>query len=101
MLPDFIKEWADKDYASVPQTALTSVSGVSKTDVETLRTSFGVRPQKPNIFYRIMIANLSRNEIYPEFCRHCKSNSKSITKSTRIWAGKGQEDERRIRETLP
>src|ERR1700728_2113621 len=76
--PDFIKERADKDYASVLQTALTSVNRVNKTDVETLHTSFGVRPQKPNIFYRILIANLSRNEINPEFCRHCKATPNQL-----------------------
>ena len=40
--PDLIKERVDKDYHSVLRTALTSISKVNKTDVETLRTSFGV-----------------------------------------------------------
>ncbi|KAL1685620.1 DNA repair protein rad10 [Schizophyllum commune] len=39
--PDMIKERVDKDYNSVLRTALTSISKVNKTDVETLRTSFG------------------------------------------------------------
>ncbi|KAF9462478.1 restriction endonuclease type II-like protein [Collybia nuda] len=39
--PDMIKERVDKDYNSILRTALTSVSKVNKTDVETLRTSFG------------------------------------------------------------
>ncbi|KAG6832610.1 hypothetical protein H0H92_014446 [Tricholoma furcatifolium] len=39
--PDMIKERVDKDYDSVLRTALTSISKVNKTDVETLRTSFG------------------------------------------------------------
>ncbi|KAL1748852.1 restriction endonuclease type II-like protein [Schizophyllum fasciatum] len=39
--PDLIKERVDKDYNSVLRTALTSISRVNKTDVETLRTSFG------------------------------------------------------------
>ncbi|KAH9919483.1 DNA repair protein rad10 [Epithele typhae] len=39
--PDLIKERVDKDYRSVLRTALTSISKVNKTDVETLRTSFG------------------------------------------------------------
>ncbi|PIL27463.1 hypothetical protein GSI_10612 [Ganoderma sinense ZZ0214-1] len=39
--PDLIKERVDKDYHSVLRTALTSISKVNKTDVETLRTSFG------------------------------------------------------------
>ncbi|KAG5639406.1 hypothetical protein H0H81_002938 [Sphagnurus paluster] len=41
--PDMIKERVDKDYNSILRTALTSISKVNKTDVETLRTSFGVR----------------------------------------------------------
>ncbi|KAF7296110.1 DNA excision repair protein ERCC-1 [Mycena kentingensis (nom. inval.)] len=39
--PDMIKERVDKDYDSVLRSALTSISKVNKTDVETLRTSFG------------------------------------------------------------
>ncbi|KAI8970547.1 DNA repair protein rad10 [Trametes punicea] len=39
--PDLIKERVDKDYHSILRTALTSISKVNKTDVETLRTSFG------------------------------------------------------------
>ncbi|KAL1660751.1 restriction endonuclease type II-like protein [Schizophyllum commune] len=39
--PDMIKERVDKDYNSVLRSALTSISKVNKTDVETLRTSFG------------------------------------------------------------
>ena len=38
-----IKERVDKDYDAILRTALTSISKVNKTDVETLRTSFGVR----------------------------------------------------------
>ena len=40
--PDLIKERVDKDYHTMLRTALTSISKVNKTDVETLRTSFGV-----------------------------------------------------------
>jgi len=39
--PDLIKERVDKDYTSMLRTALTSISKVNKTDVETLRTAFG------------------------------------------------------------
>ncbi|KAJ3511746.1 hypothetical protein NLJ89_g3918 [Agrocybe chaxingu] len=39
--PDMIKERVDKDYHSILRTTLTSISKVNKTDVETLRTSFG------------------------------------------------------------
>ncbi|OBZ68139.1 DNA excision repair protein ERCC-1 [Grifola frondosa] len=39
--PDLIKERVDRDYYSILRTALTSISKVNKTDVETLRTSFG------------------------------------------------------------
>jgi DNA excision repair protein ERCC-1 len=41
--PDLIKERVDKDYNSALRTSLTSISRVNKTDVETLRTSLGVR----------------------------------------------------------
>ncbi|KIM40066.1 hypothetical protein M413DRAFT_73556 [Hebeloma cylindrosporum] len=39
--PDLIKERTEKDYSPVLRTALTTISKVNKTDVETLRTSFG------------------------------------------------------------
>ena len=41
--PTVIKERVDKDYSSVFRSALTSISKVNKTDVETLRSSIGVR----------------------------------------------------------
>lgn len=40
--PDLIKERVDKDYHSILRTTLTSIGKVNKTDVETLRTSYGV-----------------------------------------------------------
>ena len=40
--PDIIKERVDKDYSSILQATLTSVRGINKTDVTTLRTTFGV-----------------------------------------------------------
>lgn len=40
--PDLIKERVDKSYDAMLRTALTSISKVNKTDVETLRTTFGV-----------------------------------------------------------
>ncbi|KAJ2931458.1 hypothetical protein H1R20_g5631, partial [Candolleomyces eurysporus] len=39
--PDLIKERTEKDYNSVLRNTLTSISKVNKTDVETLRSSFG------------------------------------------------------------
>uniref|UniRef100_A0A8H8CPG9 ERCC1-like central domain-containing protein n=1 Tax=Psilocybe cubensis TaxID=181762 RepID=A0A8H8CPG9_PSICU len=39
--PELIKERAEKDYRSILRSALISISKVNKTDVETLRTSFG------------------------------------------------------------
>jgi len=38
--PDLIKERVDRDYYTILRTALTTISKVNKTDVETLRTSF-------------------------------------------------------------
>ena len=40
--PDLIKERIDRDYYTVLRTALTTISKVNKTDVETLKTSFNV-----------------------------------------------------------
>ncbi|KDQ28085.1 hypothetical protein PLEOSDRAFT_1112855 [Pleurotus ostreatus PC15] len=39
--PDLIKERVDKDHDSILRTALTTISRVNKTDVETLKSSFG------------------------------------------------------------
>ncbi|KZT11045.1 DNA repair protein rad10, partial [Laetiporus sulphureus 93-53] len=39
--PDLIKERVDKDYHSVLRNTLTTISRVNKTDVETLRATFG------------------------------------------------------------
>ncbi|TFK25667.1 DNA repair protein rad10 [Coprinopsis marcescibilis] len=39
--PDLIKERTEKDYNSLLRASLTSIPKVNKTDVETLRTSFG------------------------------------------------------------
>ncbi|KAF9012392.1 restriction endonuclease type II-like protein [Cyathus striatus] len=39
--PDMIKERVEKDHNSILRAALTTISRVNKTDVETLRTSFG------------------------------------------------------------
>jgi len=38
--PNLIKERVDRDYHTILRTALTTISKVNKTDVETLRTSF-------------------------------------------------------------
>ena len=39
--PDMIKERIDQDYDSILRSALTSIKGVNKTDVITMRTNFG------------------------------------------------------------
>ncbi|KAG8979816.1 ssDNA endonuclease and repair protein rad10, partial [Tulasnella sp. 427] len=39
--PNMIKERIDQDYNSILRNALTSIKGVNKTDVVTLRTTFG------------------------------------------------------------
>ena len=48
--PDLIKERIDRDYYTILRTALTTISKVNKTDVETLRTSFNVCHVKINAF---------------------------------------------------
>ena len=62
--PDMIKERVDKDYNSVLRSALTSISKVNKTDVETLRTSFGVRSISPYDWPYDLTA------VLPGFCYH-------------------------------
>ena len=39
--PTMIKERIDQDYSSILRSALTSIKGVNKTDVITLKTNFG------------------------------------------------------------
>lgn len=41
--PNMIKERIDQDYDSILRAALTSIKGVNKTDVLTMKTNFGVR----------------------------------------------------------
>ena len=45
--PTLIRERIDKTPSALLRTALTSVQRVNKTDAETLRASFGVRPPPP------------------------------------------------------
>jgi hypothetical protein len=40
--PDLIKERVDKEYGAMLRSTLTTISKVNKTDVETLRTTYGV-----------------------------------------------------------
>lgn len=61
--PDTIKERIDKDYASILRAALTSIRSVNKTDVTTLKTTFGVsQPWSINcgLTYLQSFSNLSR-----------------------------------------
>lgn len=46
--PTLIRERIDKTPSALLRTALTSVQRVNKTDAETLRASFGVRPSPPH-----------------------------------------------------
>ena len=45
--PTMIKERIEKEPGAILRAALTSISKVNKTDVETLRTTFGVRSSSP------------------------------------------------------
>ena len=63
--PDLIKERVDKSYDAMLRTALTSISKVNKTDVETLRTTFGVSAQGPRTFF------CSSKLCITELRRHC------------------------------
>lgn len=61
--PDMIKERIDKDYSSILHSTLTSIPRVNKTDVETLRSTFGVcfsymRP--PHAYQAQSFANISK-----------------------------------------
>ncbi|KAJ3568396.1 hypothetical protein NP233_g5741 [Leucocoprinus birnbaumii] len=62
--PDMIKERVDKDYNAVLRSALTSIPKVNKTDVETLRSTFGVRASQA-MYHHVLIypksfANMSK-----------------------------------------
>lgn len=47
--PDLIRERVEREPMAMLRNSLTSISKVNKTDVETLRTTFGVGPFPPNI----------------------------------------------------
>lgn len=51
--PNMIKERIEKEPGAIMRAALTGISKVNKTDVETLRTTFGVRSRAaaPNFAY--------------------------------------------------
>ena len=53
--PDMIKERIDKDYSSILHNTLTSIPKVNKTDVETLRSTFGVRISESYTFLLVLI----------------------------------------------
>ncbi|CCM03593.1 uncharacterized protein FIBRA_05730 [Fibroporia radiculosa] len=64
--PDMIKERVDKDYYSMLRTALTSISKVNKTDVETLRTSLGVGIIP---FNSVLYSELSARQSFADIAR--------------------------------
>lgn len=104
--PDLIKERVDKDYHSMLRTALTSINKVNKTDVETLRTSFGVSVPyitALNILLMIMLASraslasrklrLSNFRVFPdlgrsrskEFKTRSPGHSESRRRTLSLW----------------
>jgi DNA excision repair protein ERCC-1 len=67
--PTLIRERVDKTPSALLRTALTSIPRVNKTDVETLRASFGVRPLFP-------LSSLPSLYSYTTLERHTQSFAK-------------------------
>ncbi|KAJ6625557.1 restriction endonuclease type II-like protein [Mycena sp. CBHHK59/15] len=99
--PDMIKERVDKDNNSILRSALTSISKVNKTDVETLRTSFGSfanisrasSDQLQNLpgFGQVKVKNIKNAFNKP--IRNNSTNSLSLLKSQAKGKGKEKEQE--------
>jgi hypothetical protein len=73
--PDMIKERVDKDYHSILRTALTSISKVNKTDVETLRTSFGV---SRHTFRQIPSARTKEQRVLRTYPKQAQTNCETF-----------------------
>lgn len=91
--PDLIKERAEKDYYPLLRSALTTISKVNKTDVETLRSSFGVCSC-------LMYWSTLLTSPCTEFCKHIKGNTGPTAKPSRFRPGQGEEHKECIREAL-
>ena len=93
--PDLIKERVDKSYDAMLRTALTSISKVNKTDVETLRTSFGVSadnvPCKPPVS---LLNHLT------EFRRDLPGILRAAAEPPGLWTGQGQAHTGRLQQAL-
>ncbi|KAL0574962.1 ssDNA endonuclease and repair protein rad10 [Marasmius crinis-equi] len=74
--PTMIKERVDKDYNSMLRTSLTSISKVNKTDVETLRGSFGVG-HRPHFFRHAESSGADRT-----FLPRCPQSVADMAKAT-------------------
>ncbi len=98
--PTLIRERVDKTPSALLRTALTSIPRVNKTDVETLRTSFGVRPLLPPLtspsYYLY-----SYTDTHTEF-REDSTGGRSAARATpRFWPQKGRETQRCFRTAVP
>ncbi|KLO08867.1 hypothetical protein SCHPADRAFT_981229 [Schizopora paradoxa] len=91
--PDLIKERQEKDYQSILRAALTSINKVNKTDVETLRTTFGVTTYFPQIH---IIAIFLTNTHFKSFAGIAKASPEQL----RSLPGFGQVKVRRIKDAF-
>lgn len=82
--PDMISERVDKDYSSMLRSSLTSISKVNKTDVETLRTAFGVSVLAP---YLLNVSDINPVE---EFLRHISCVFRPTSEFARLRSSQGQ-----------
>ncbi|KAJ7188144.1 restriction endonuclease type II-like protein [Mycena filopes] len=99
--PDMIKERVDKDYDSILRSTLTSISKVNKTDVETLRTSFGsfanisraASEQLQNLpgFGQVKVRNIKN--AFEKPLRNNATNTLDMFTSQSKGKGKAKEDE--------
>lgn len=95
--PDLIKERVDKDYYSMLRTALTSISKVNKTDVETLRTSFGVS----TVLVSSRGCDSHGVSVFAEPCCNIQRFVGATAESARIRAGQSKAHTRCIQQALP
>jgi hypothetical protein len=94
--PTLIRERVDKTPSALLRTALTSIPRVNKTDVETLRASFGVRPLFP----------LSSSPVYiyiahTELCEDSTGGRDAARATPRFRPEKGGEAQRCFRTAVP
>lgn len=92
--PTLIRERIDKTPSALLRTALTSIPRVNKTDVETLRASFGVRTSSLHPYLYSILR-------YTELREDRPGRRSGARASPRIWPEKGFEAQRCFRAAVP